>query len=163
MGSAAALRFVFCVAAGVGGTGACDPGVTAHYGSDAAELVEWAVAELCSGCAEGRCVCAPPSTRLNCSHPVCGDRRAQVLLAHEPIGCGDRATAAWAALRLQCATLHGVCCNHHVCAVPGAIGRGTRYTAREQFAASLYVGLASLLSALALLRDEATTVRKSLG
>lgn len=134
--------------------------MTAHYGRDAADLVEWAVAELCTGCASGRCECVPPSTRLNCSHPVCGDRRAQILLAHEPVGCGDRGRAAWGALRLQCATVHGVCCNHAPCAVPNAVGRGARYTAREQFAASLYVGLASLLAALSLLRDEATTVRE---
>lgn len=162
MGVAAAVCFVFCGVACVGGTGACHPGVIAHYGSDAIELLAWAESELCTGCAEGRCECAAPSTRLNCSHPVCGERRAQVLLTHEPVGCGDGATAAWGALRQQCATLHGKCCNHAPCAVPRAARRTARYTAREQFTASLYVGLASLLAALALLRDEATTVREAL-
>ena len=118
MGVAAAVCFVFCGVACVGGASACHPGVIAHYGSDAIELLAWAETELCTGCAEGRCECAAPSTRLNC--------------------------------------------NHAPCAVPRAARRTARYTAREQFTASLYVGLASLLAALALLRDEATTVREAL-
>ena len=122
---------------------------------------EWAKTNVCPGCASlQNCTdCTPHNPELLCNHPVCSHRRAQLLLQHPPVGCSSGFSEVWHALHRQCARRQDRCCGENECPVPTARHCGLRFTAADQYAASLYIGVATVAGALALLRDDATTVR----
>lgn len=140
---------------------ACHPGLKCHFGADYAAIGEWAKTQVCPGCISlNNCTsCAPHNPELHCDHPVCGHRRAQLLLQHPPEGCSSGFVEVWTTLHRQCARRQGRCCDGQDCPVPSARHCGLSFTNADQYAASLYIGVATVAGALALLRDDATTVR----
>lgn len=136
--------------------------MTCHFGADWEALGHWAATQICLGCDNvNNCteaMCVPPDRDLDCAHPVCFHRRTQLLLQHAPVDCSAGFTAVWNALHRQCAKVNDECCSHRDCPVPVARHCGLRFKAVDQYAASVYVGVATLAAVMALLRDDATTV-----
>ena len=162
MGSATALVFVLVAGGGLGVARACHPGLKCHFGADYEAIGNWAATQVCPGCTDvNNCTtsqCVPHNRHLNCSHPVCFHRRTQLLLQHPPVECSPGFEAMWKALHRQCATVNGECCNQRECPHPTTRHCGLQFKAADQYAASLYIGVATLAAAMALLRDDTTTV-----
>lgn len=158
MGAAGAFLRIFLFGCGLGAAGACDPALKCWYGDDIAALQAWAVQNFCPSCERGGCDdCAPRDANLNCTeHPLCAERRTDILLSQHPTGCGDEFERVWGAAHRLCATSHGRCCPD--CARPTPRRCTATFTQGDSFIASVYTAAAALVSALALLADEATTV-----
>ena len=139
----------------------CHPGLKCHFGADYEALGEWAKTSVCPGCISLlNCTnCVPHNPELQCRHPVCAHRRTQLLLQHPAVGCSPGFTEVWHTLHKQCAMRENKCCGEDECPVPTTRHCGLRFTNADQYAASLYIGVATVAGALALLRDDATTVR----
>ena len=155
MASTDAVVCILLTLSSVGSARACDAGLECHYGSDVAGLMAWAATNFCPQLeAGGRC--QPHNADLNCSHPLCAERRAQILLAQYPAGCAESTTRVWEALHNQCAKVHGVCCTGLGCARPSAVRCASSFTDGDTYTASVYAAVATLVGAIALLADEAT-------
>ena len=75
------------------------------------------------------------------------------------MGCSPGFTEVWHTLHKQCEMRQNKCSGEDECPVPTTRHCGLRFTNADQYAASLYIGVATVAGALALLRDDATTVR----
>lgn len=158
MGTSTFILCLFLAGGGVGAAGACDEALKCWYGSDLEGLRTFAISNFCPGCEARECDgCVPRDASLNCtSHPLCGERLTDVLLSQHPAGCDTLFQEAWESAHRLCATSHGQCCPN--CARPTPRRCSTAFTTNDSFLASVYTAAAALVSALALLADEATTV-----
>lgn len=163
MGHATIVVFILAVGSCLDLAGACHPGLKCHFGADYEALGEWAKTNVCPSCVSLiNCTdCEPHNADLNCDHPACGDRRAQLLLQHPPVDCSSGFTEVWETLHRQCARIQDRCCNRQDCPRPNAKHCGLQFKSADQYAASLYIGIATLAGSLALLREDATTIKTS--
>lgn len=158
MGFTNSVLYIFFIGGYLGASGACDPALKCWYGDDIAALQDWAVENFCPSCARGGCDdCIPRDAALNCTeHPLCSERRTDVLLSQHPTGCGSEFERVWDAAHRLCATSHGICCPD--CPRPTPRRCTATFTQEDSFLASVYTAAAALVASLALLADEATTV-----
>lgn len=112
-------------------------GTACHYGAHHAALRGWLTGR------EGG-----PPTQTSCHSPQCRDRRAQVLLAHPPVGCDQATQTAWNALRAECGSIGGVCCAN--CTLERTAFCDVGLPASNRYPVTAYAGVATFVAVLAL-------------
>jgi hypothetical protein len=112
-------------------------GTACHYGAHHPSLTAWLRAR------------SPGTpTAASCHSYECRDRRAQVLLAHPPVGCDAATVTAWDALRAECGSIGGVCCSN--CTLERTSFCDVGLPARNRYPVTAYAGVATFVAVLAL-------------